>query len=168
MRCVARKVAAMALLALLALAALAAASPPLFTLTLAAPEQPLKAGGTLLLSLTVTNTSDHEVGFPTGHGSAEAGVFLYQIHVLDDLGPPVPRMLLPCQRSPNLCVASESTQTTPLKPSESLTDEVNVTSLYDLSRPGKYKIWVAEPFYRGPDQPNGLVTSNVVMVTVVK
>ena len=52
-----------------------------------------------------------------------------------------------------------------LEPGKSLSDLVTVTSLYDLGRPGKYKIWVAELGYRGP---HGLVRSNTVTVTVVK
>lgn len=45
---------------------------------------------------------------------------------------------------------------------------MNISRLDDLSRPGKYRIWIAEPYYRGPDIPNGLVKSNTITVTVAK
>jgi len=151
---------------LFTLAGLAAASALPFTLTLAPPEQPLKAGSTLHLRLTVTNRSDHQTSFPTNWGLFDPGK-IYQVHVLDELGRPVPGRTLPCERPGQHC-AGGSAQGRYLKPGESFTDEVNVTLFYDLSRPGKYKIWVAEDTFGRANLPNGLVTSNVVMVTVVK
>lgn len=62
----------------------------------------------------------------------------------------------------------ESIHGTGLQPGKSLMDRVNITYLYDLSQPGKYKIRIAEPYYRGPHTPNGLVISNTVTVTVAK
>ncbi len=55
-----------------------------------------------------------------------------------------------------------------LAPGKSVTDEVDVTYTYDLSRPGKYTIWVAEPIERYALFPRGFVVSNRIAVTVVK
>ena len=150
---------------LFACAALAATSPPQFTVTLAAPEHSLKAGSALLLRLTVTNTSDHATRFPSTRGIADVRV-IYKFHIFDELGRPVPRRVLPCERPPSVC--GGSAQSKLLQPGESFTEEIDITSLYDLSRPGKYNIWVSEPYFRGSGPPNGLVTSNSVKVTVVK
>lgn len=139
------------------------------TLTLAAPKQPLKAGQPLVLHVKVTNTSDHGVSVPVSQGSPEVER-IYRLHVLDERGLPPARAPLPKPKGgKGFVIGLGSGQGRRLKPGESVADEVNISHVYDLSRPGKYKIWIAEPFYGGPHNvPKGLVRSNSITVTVVK
>jgi hypothetical protein len=134
------------------------------TLTLAAPKQPLKAGQPLILRATVTNTSGHDVHVWLSGGSAEV-VRDYEVHVLDEEGRPAPPWVPPPQPEGRVLLRVGVGVGTELEPGRSTTDLVNVTDVYDLSRPGKYKVWVAERFGRGP---GGLVRSNTITVTVVK
>jgi hypothetical protein len=164
-RSLAYSAAALFPLALLAVGAPHQKQP--FAMTLAELEQPLKAGSPLLLRVTVTNTSDRAVRVPISEGIPEVGK-VYQVHVLDERGRPAPPWVPPPPPKGKTVLRVGSLKGAQLQPSESLTDQVNVTCLYDLSRPGKYKIWIAEPFYRGAHLSNGLVRSNTITVTVVK
>ena len=156
--------------ALLAFAALAVGAPHQkepFTLTLQVPKQPLKAGMPLVLRLTVRNTSDRAVHIPLIGMGSEVGK-VYQLHVLDEQGRPAPPYVPPPPPKGTHRLQIGMGPGIQLKPGESLADQVNVTDVYDLSQPGKYKVWVAEPFYRGPHLPNGLVRSDTITVTVTK
>lgn len=140
-----------------------------FTLTLETPKQPLKPGQLLLLRVKVTNTSDREVRVPISEGTPFATEVrkVYQVHLLDERGRPAPPWVPPPSPKGKTVLRAGSAKGAYLQPGKSLTDQVNLTQLYDLSRPGKYKIWIAEPFYRGPRRRNGLVKSNTITVTVV-
>ncbi len=157
---------------ILAFAALAESAPNQkkpFTLTLETPKQPLKAGRPLTLRMTTTNTSGHALSnLPMTQGSADVEK-VYQVHVLDGEGHPAPpRVPPPPPKGKTLIRIGMGRGVSGLQPGQSVTDQVNVTALYDLSQPGKYKIWIAEPFCRGPHIPNGFVRSNTVTVIVVK
>jgi hypothetical protein len=138
-----------------------------FTLALQAPKQPLKQGEALILRVIVANTSDRAVDVPICQGSYLVEK-IYQLHVLDERGLSPKRAPLPKPKGgKGFTVIAGGIHGTELQPGKSLVDEVNLSHVYDL-RPGKYKIWIAEPFYRGPDRPKGLVKSNVITVTVVR
>jgi hypothetical protein len=154
------------------LAALAVGAPNQkqpFTLTLAAPKEPLKAGQPLILRVTVANTSDRGFMVPVSQGSPDVER-IYRLHILDERGLTPPRAPLPKPKGgKGFVIRLGSGQGRRLNPGESVVDEVNISHVYDLSRPGKYKIWIAEPFYGGPHNvPKGLVRSNSITVTVVK
>lgn len=135
-----------------------------FTVTLSAPSQPLKAGRPLLLRVTLTNASNRETHVLLNAGSSDVAM-VYQVHVLDEQGHPAPPWVPPPPPKGKTVERVGSIHGTELKPGESQTDWVNVTDVYDLSRPGKYTIWIAERFGRGP---HDFVKSNAVTVTVVK
>ena len=151
------------------LAALAVAAPKEkqpFTLTLAAPKQPLKAGQPLLLCVTVTNTLDHEVDVPTSVGADV--LMTYKVEILDERGRPAPPWVPPPAHKGKTFLRIGSARTRHLQPGESYADQLDFTHDYDLTRPGKYNVWVALPFFRGPHLPNGLVRSNRIKVTVAR
>lgn len=159
-------VAALSLLAGTAAIALSQGGP--FTLTLQAPKQQLKAGQPLILSVIVKNASHRPIHVLVSQGAYDVGN-VYHLHVLDKQGLPPRRASLPKPRGgKGSVVIVGSVHGTRLQPDESLTDEVNISHIYDLTRPGKYRISIAEPFFRGPDVPNGLVRSNTITVTVIK
>ena len=134
-------------------------------MTLGAPKQPHRAGQPLLLHVTVRNTSDRARWVPVTRGDFWVRL-AYQVHGLDQRGRPAPPApeLVP-KRKDQIVLGGGSMPSRRLEPGKSLSDLVNVTSLYDLSRSGKYKIWIAESFGRGP---NDLVRSNTVTVIVIK
>jgi hypothetical protein len=140
-----------------------------FTLTLQAPKQPLKAGQPLILHVKVTNILDHAVHVPLSRGGlwGRPGQ-IYHVHALDEHGHPAPPYVPPPPPKGKKFIYGGSMPSFGVKPGQSLTDEVNISQVYDLSQPGKYKIWIAEPFYRGPNVPNGVVRSNTITATVVK
>lgn len=152
------------------LATLAMTAPPQgvpFTLVLAAAKQPLKAGQPLILRVTVKNASQRPIDVPVSEGSYSAEM-VYQVHVLDEHGHPALPWVSPPRSDGKIILGMGMGHGMGLQPGQSLTDEVNISHVYDVTRPGKYQIWIAEPFYRGPGIPNGLVKSNTITVTVVK
>lgn len=158
--------------ALLASAAFAAGAPSQggpFTLTLVAPRQPLEVGKPLTLRVKVRNKLERPISVPVSLGTY-ADEQIYHLHILDERGLRPERATLPKPKGGKglAVVAGGSMQAKQLEPGETLTDEVNVSRFYDLSRPGKYKIWVGELFDLGPGQPSGLVKSNTITVTVVE
>ena len=139
-----------------------------FMLTIQAPKQSLRAGQPLTLRVTVKNVSQRPVHVFVSQGSYDVEK-IYRLHVLDERGWRPQRAPLPKPSGgKGSVVIVGSVHGTRLKPGDSLIDEVNISHVYDLRRPGKYTIWIAEPFYRGPDIPNGIVKSNTITLTVVK
>lgn len=155
----------------LLLAALAAGAPDQaapFTLLLVAPTQPLKAGQTLVLRVRITNTSNHATNIPITLADPALARGIYHVHVLDEHGRSAPPWIPPPPPRGKAVLRVGMMPGRELGPDETLSDEVNVSRFYYLSRPGRYKIWIAEPYYRGPDVSNGLVKSNTITVTVVR
>lgn len=154
------------------LAAFAAGAPNQgvpYTLTLIAPKQPLNSGKPVILGVKVKNAWEQLIHVPVSRG----GIWgcpgtVYKIYVLNEWGlPPPPWVaLLPPKGEHVICAGSMPSMW--LQPGQSKTDEVNVSEVYNLRRPGKYKIWIAGFFYRGPHLPDGLIKSNTITVTVVK
>lgn len=154
-------------IALATLAAPLTASPkgakPPISLTLATPKRPFRVGKPVILLATITNASARSLQVPLSGGTSDVGM-IYQVHVLDAGGKPVPRKPFP----PKGRIWVGSTHGTGLKPGQSRVDRLNLSYIYDLSRPGKYRVRIAEPLYRGPNRPNGFVKSNTVTITVAK
>jgi hypothetical protein len=154
---------------LMSLAALAVPGPkPLFSLTVAAPKEPLKAGTELILSVTVTNTSDRNISFITSPGLVPEDGFLYEIDVRDAQGRSAPPSAYLRNRDPRISIYKGSMTHRTLKPGESFVDEVTVTGFYDLSQPGEYKISVARSMPPYQNLGKGRVKSNVITVTLTK
>lgn len=156
-----------------------------FSVTLKAPDGPLKAGSELVLRATIKNISHRGMDFATSLGLVPADWFRYQIHVLDADGhaaPPSARILdirrlekeAKKGERPALPAPPSSNTIRPLKPGESFVDEIEVTKDYNMSRPGIYKIWVVRPVPTNvsPLAPRkywtGFVRSNTITVTVVE
>ena len=154
------------------LAAHAAGAPhqrPPYTLTLGTPKLPLQAGKPLILRVKVRNAWERPIHVPVSEGGIWGGPgMVYQVHVLDERGrTALPRLPPPLPKGKKVIYAG-SMPSMGLAPGQSKTDEVNISQVYNLSLPGKYKIWIAGFFYRGPGIPNGLIKSNTITVTVVK
>ena len=139
----------------------------LFTLTIAKPKEPLKAGTELHLSITVKNTSSRAISFTTALGVVPEDGYLYQIDVRDAQGRPAPPSAYIRNRNSLMPVFRGSQVARTLKPGESLVDQVSVTTFCDLSQPGKYTISVARSIPPRQDLGEGKISSNAVTVTVV-
>ena len=160
-----------ALIALPVYAVPGAKRPP-FSVTLNAPDKPLKSGAELHLQVTIKNTSDHDITFLTSAGDDG---FRYKIRVLDAHAHPAPpsALVIAMRSDKKLVEFGWSNFGRKLKPGESLVDEIDVTKLYDLSQPGIYTISVTrhippDAVPQGQKLGKGFVRSNTIAVTVVK
>lgn len=168
-----------ALLSVTALAfALAGPKVPI-TLTLTAPKRPLKAGTRFILPIKVTNASDQTTLVPVSMSPYGYNV-VYRVYLRDQRGQAVPHRPASPQMRNGSVIHAGSTQSRNMAPGKSYMDHVDVTYCYDLSRPGKYKIWITEGLYFAPHHtrvvpgpnriilPNTIIKSNVITLTVVR
>jgi hypothetical protein len=140
----------------------------LFSLSIAAPSEPVKSGVELRLSVTVTNTSDRTIGFIRSPGLLPEEGYRYEIEVRDAGGHPAPSSAHMRDLKNKTTATFESNVARWLKPGESFVDEIDVTKFYDLSQPGKYTISVARPIPPAQNLGEGKVKSNSITVTVVQ
>jgi hypothetical protein len=130
-----------------------------FTITVSTNTLVVKSGDNVSIEVVMSNISDHAVDC-----TIDARNVLdrnYRYDVLDEGGQPVPKIK---RRYPDI---GESGSIRPciIKPGEtSLPSGGLISILYDFRRPGKYTIQVS----RGvPPDPDNLVKSNIVTITVV-
>lgn len=138
----------------------------LFSLTIAAPSEPLKSGSELRLHVTLRNTSEARIGFIRSPGLIPEEGFRYEIEVRDANGHAAPPSEHVRELSGKRTVEWSSNLARWLNPGESFVDEVCITEFYDLSRPGKYTVSVAREFPPAQGLGKGSVKSNVVTVVV--
>lgn len=136
-----------------------------FSVTLQPLTSPVKAGAEVRVKVTTTNTSDHEIRFAKGFGQEE---YDFEIEVRDARGktPPLTESCRNLKEHPTSRWGSYSTYV--LEPGKSLEDELVVTKLYILTRPGKYTVSVTRgqrPMYQTLGK--GGVKSKSVTVTVI-
>jgi hypothetical protein len=149
-------------------AALTAPEPKqLFSLTIASPKEPIKAGTELRLLVTVTNTSDRTINFITSPGSIPEDGARYEIDVRDAQGSPASPSANLRTKDNRVSTDYGSRVSRTLRASESFVDKVTVTRFYDLSQPGNYTIWVALPIPPRQNLGEGKIKSNSITVTVV-
>lgn len=139
-----------------------------FSVALRPPAAEIKAGEDLVLAAVMTNTSEHEVRFARSFASREE-VYDYDIDIKDDQGrtPPPTDAYNRLRENPTARWGSYSTYV--LLPGESFKEELVVTKLYNLNRPGKYSISVLRgqrPIWQ--TQGKGAVRSNTITITVAK
>jgi hypothetical protein len=143
------------------------ASQDLFSLKIAQPNGPQKAGTDLRLLVTVTNTSNREITFITSPGPLPEDDSQYELTVRDEHGQPAPPSTYMRTRDKRLPIDYGSRVGKTLKPGESFVDTVTITRFFDLSRPGKYTIAVLRQNPPRQNLGDGKVKSNSVTVAVV-
>ncbi len=126
------------------------AKPP-FSISISLAQEVVKAGSEVRLEIVLTNILDQNIVI------AQCGGTNYQIEVYDSQGKPLPKLndCVPKEDPDHpgwrsLCPGEVTTASPPgcvphnqvLKPQEVLKEETVVSTLYDLSRPGKYTIQV--------------------------
>jgi hypothetical protein len=142
-------------------------APP-FSVALRPPVGPIKAGDQVVLTAVTTNTSDHEVRFARSFAPREE-VSDYDIDIKDSEGqtPPLTEAYSRLREHPTARWGSYSTYA--LLPGKSFEEELIVTKLYDLNRPGKYTVSVLRgqrPTWQ--TQGKAAVRSNTITITVAK
>jgi hypothetical protein len=146
------------------------ANAPLFSVTLDAPKAPLKSGAKLILRVTVTNTSDHNIPFKRTNNPVSNEEFRYQIEVRDADGRPAqPSAKVRALEGQVTGIEDWDNHAHWLKPGESYSDDLEITKLYDFSRPGKYTVSVSKDLLtrQYPVPPEYVVKSDLVTITVV-
>jgi len=146
--------------------ALAASEP--FSVTLHAPNSPVKSGSELRLRVTVTNTSDHNVLFVRSPGIVPHEEMNYQIEIRDERGktPPITAFSRELNEKHH---GWGSYLSYALEPGKSLEEDLVITQLYALREPGKYTIKLARgkrPVWQ--DLKQDTVKSNTITVTVTR
>lgn len=142
---------------------------PGFSVTLHAPDSPVKTGAELRLKATITNTSDHEIRFAKSPGVVPDEALSYQIDVRDPSGqePPITPFFREVKEK-NYGWGSYTTYF--LEPGKSFDEDLVITRLYSL-KPGNYNITVTRavrPMWQiqDKDKEKSSVKSNTVTVTV--
>jgi hypothetical protein len=136
-----------------------AQKPKPFRLSIRPLQASVRAGSEVRIEVTLRNVSGRQIAMPK---SDEGGDYL--VEVRDGKG----RMARDTELGRKLkdpgTVRVSSAPLYPLKPQESLKDEIAVGKLYEVSNPGEYTISVARPI---PEElGTGVVKSNTITVTV--
>lgn len=146
----------------LALGSSAWAQPPNapFSIKLSTVKPEVKAGSDIYLRIQMTNTSNHDVDCTrvASNGSDRA----YTYDVFDANGNPLEKRT---RKHPEI---GETFSSWPcvLKPGESTSeDDSLLSSLYDMTRPGKYSVQVSR-YISGDRKENGVTKSNMITITV--
>ena len=112
----------------------------------------VKAGSKVIVSVTATNHSDHNIPF-----RVEPADYRYEVTVYDAQN----NMAMETERGRKVKGAlgrmSHLGASSWLNPGESTKDELAVSDLYDMSRPGKYRVQVSR---KGAN--SNTITINVV------
>jgi hypothetical protein len=140
----------------------------LFSLTLHPLEAPVKAGTEVHLTVTVKNTSDHDLtlGFLPGTPPYEA--MTYEIEVRDAEGREAPPTALLRSLREHLGAGFQTNAGYVLAPGKSSDEQLDITRLYVLTTPGKYTIRVARRQNPLRKTDEGIVRSNTITITVIK
>lgn len=144
----------------------AQSSKPPFSLTITA-DSVVKSGSVICVDATVKNTSDHEISvFSTADHlgneySADVWTDKSTLAPETRLGREINNHTTPeDERTPQIRISSGGS--IQLKPGKTFTDHANVSTMYDLSQPGKYSI----QFRKYDDESKTTVKSNKITVTV--
>lgn len=114
-----------------------------YSLQISAPKADFSPGEEVKIAVTLTNTSTHEIVVRKDKAPDHAE-FDYQVVVLDETDQSAPKTkyhrLLSKEEDPGTTVFIDSGGNFTLKPGETLTENLVLNRLFDLSMPGKYKV----------------------------
>ncbi|MGO9231209.1 MAG: hypothetical protein ACLQKA_18630 [Bryobacteraceae bacterium] len=136
---------------------------PAFSIAISAPQFAVKAGSPMVLQLTLTNTTDHDLN--VSHAHINGTLLRYMdVKVFDKDGQPVAetdygmglhgRRLWP--------IFGDAGTSESIKPSEAVHEESDLNKEFDLSKPGKYTVQAE----RMDSTVREVVKSNVITFTV--
>ena len=113
-----------------------------FSLIISAPQSSVKSGAPVWIEVTMANNSNHRIAVTREPSEdLDQGGWVYEVDVHGDKGGAPPQT----EYARNIINGGlRSTGLIPLYPGKTIIDRVNVSKLYDLSRPGTYTIQVQE------------------------
>lgn len=130
------------------------------SLSVTPPEQTVSVGSKIKVKTTLTNTTDHVLNFFDTNFDCD-----YTTEVRDDKGNPAPETGYKKQLRCNNGLGDSRNILVTLKLQESISEEILVTRLYELTRPGNYVVQVLrripKEIGKGPNR------SNTVTITLV-
>jgi hypothetical protein len=148
-------------------------SHPRLSLTLSRSVDQIKTGFPVEVTVTLRNISDHTVSVWRENATDQGG-HVYRVDVEDEKGSPAPDTKIgrgfKALDDPQPVTTPTDTPLVssggwqPLEPGDFQTDKVNVSRLYDLSRPGKYSIQLR----RFDEEFKNFIKSNGITVTVTR
>jgi hypothetical protein len=132
-----------------------------FTVTIRAYHSAVKVGHPVIVSVTVTNTSQHKIECATPYNSALGMDILNEYDIRDGSGNPVEK-----NTPKHEGFVGSFPPATIVEPGESKkVDDDVVSKLYNLSRPGRYTIQASRAVSGDPSDVE-VVKSNTIAVTV--
>ena len=134
---------------------------PAYSVTISAETSDFISGDPILLRVTATNTSDSRLTVPLGPSGLERDIF--QIKVLDEHGVEAAKVDLP----PGTPMRLPDNRWASLAPNESITDDLEIGSLYHMESPGAYTVML----YRAQDATNpegGQICSVILPITIAQ
>jgi hypothetical protein len=156
------KIVAFVLLTLAAILSAAIATTTkgeFFSLAITGPQTVVKGGSDVKIHITLTNTSDNEVTIFDQNPECDYGVEVFKEHG-ESASATEHKRALRCE-GPRM--VNRNVLIT-LKPGESTETAISVSDLYDITRPGRYLVWVTR---RVPgDLGKGMVKSNTLKIVV--
>jgi hypothetical protein len=138
-----------------------AADKPLFSLVIASANAAFKLHEPIILRVRVTNTSDRSIAFVRSPGQLPEESFRYQIEVRNQQGRSVDRA-----KNSGEPTTEISRYAYTLRPDESFEDSVELTRVFDLSRPGKYVVTVSRDYPPAQNLGKGAAKSNPVTIDI--
>ena len=141
---------------------------PSFALSVTAAQDAVKAGSSVTLTITLTNTSDRKIQVVKEAGGR--GPLDLRLDVRDGQGNTVRRAGPKLSKEKNgrivkhIYVWASSVTNVDLPPGQKVTDVLPVDRLFDLTQPGKYSIQAS----RYDSETKTWVKSNTVTVTVTQ
>lgn len=139
-----------------------------YSITIAAPQNPVKAGSEVAVDIVVTNTSDHEIVVSRSNAEKRAELSGYTVEVWDQKQRLTPEseygLELKGQGTPaGPVVTVNSDLLFTVQPGKQLKDTLIVSKLRDMSRPGTYTVQVQ----LSRPETGILAKSNKITVTVI-
>lgn len=136
-----------------------------FSIAISTQSGLVKAGAEILVEITLTNTSNHEIRVGKAPGDSPQAESEYSIEVRDSKGHLAPDTDYGRKVREKKIWFYRSRDSFNLQPGESRKDGTAITKLYDLSRQDRYTITVSRPI---PEQwGKGTVKSNAINITVI-
>jgi hypothetical protein len=128
-----------------------------FSLSITPLQATVRSGSEVRVEITLRNVSDQQIEVLKSEGD-------YSVAVRGRQGKMARDTQLGRRLKDPSTVRVSSSPLYPLKPQESLKDEISVSKLYEMSSPGKYTISVTRPI---PEElGGGIVKSNTTTITV--
>jgi hypothetical protein len=136
-----------------------------FSIAISTQSDLMKAGSEILVEITLTNTSNHEIRVGKAPGNLPQAESEYSIEVRDSKGRVAPDTDYGRKVRQKKIWFYRSRDSVTLQPGESLKDGALITKLYDLSHVDRYTVQISRLI---PEQwGRGTAKSNYINITVI-